>query len=224
MSKENTAPFDERARGAVSRRPWRSRQAFESRSVQVSSVFTKKEALVKRILVGGIGNVVFGDDAFGIETARSLMDQELDREVRVAIFHTRTDDLVYAMTGGYRTIILVDAIPRGYTPGTLYLIEPDLQHLQTVALSKWDELDPISMLQLAQKLGAVLNDVYLIGCEPEVRESEGRIGLSPVVKAAVPQAVRIVQSIIKAALMETSESEIPLTHSIGQPIPAHFQR
>ena len=41
---------------------------------------------MKRILVAGIGNIFFGDDAFGCEVAKELAQKKLPEGVRVARF------------------------------------------------------------------------------------------------------------------------------------------
>ena len=79
-----------------------------------------------KILVAGIGNIFLGDDAFGSEVARQLMDERLPPEVRVIDFGIRTYDLAYAIMDGYDVTILVDITAQGQSPGTVYLIEPDL--------------------------------------------------------------------------------------------------
>ncbi len=78
-----------------------------------------------RILIAGIGNIFLGDDAFGSEVARRLAAQPIPDGVRVVDFGIRGFDLAYALIDGYDATILVDATPRGGSPGTLYLIEPD---------------------------------------------------------------------------------------------------
>ena len=81
------------------------------------------------ILVAGIGNIFFGDDAFGSEVARRLADRQVPENVHVKDFGIRGLDLVYALLDGYDGVILIDATPRGGPPGTLYTIEPDLAEL-----------------------------------------------------------------------------------------------
>ena len=82
-----------------------------------------------KILVAGIGNIFLGDDAFGVEVARRLSARPQPEAVRVADFGIRGYDLAYALLDGYDTTILIDACPRGDAPGTLYVIEPDLNDL-----------------------------------------------------------------------------------------------
>ena len=45
--------------------------------------------------------------------------------VEVVDFGIRGMDLIYSLLGGYSAAILINAIPGGQRPGTLYLIEPD---------------------------------------------------------------------------------------------------
>ena len=80
-----------------------------------------------RILVAGIGNIFLGDDAFGVEVVKRLAAKRLPPGVDVVDFGIRGLDLTYALLDGYDAVILVDAVPRGQTPGTLYVIEPEAE-------------------------------------------------------------------------------------------------
>src|SRR4051794_33940377 len=83
-----------------------------------------------RVLVAGIGNIFLGDDAFGVEVAQHLARREWPDGVRVVDFGIRGLDLTYALLDGYEVVILVDALPRGGQPGTLYVLEPDRAALE----------------------------------------------------------------------------------------------
>src|SRR5207248_1064837 len=76
-----------------------------------------------RILVAGIGNVFLGDDGFGVALADRLSRRELPPGVEVVDFGIRGMDLAFAMQEGYDAVVLLDATPRGSSPGTLYVIE-----------------------------------------------------------------------------------------------------
>ena len=85
--------------------------------------------MTSRVLVAGVGNIFLGDDAFGVEVVRRLAGQTgrpLPDGVRVIDFGIRGLDLAYALCDGYDAVIVVDAAFRGRPPGTLYVIEPDL--------------------------------------------------------------------------------------------------
>src|SRR5438128_1754175 len=80
----------------------------------------------RAVLVAGVGNIFLGDDAFGVEVAQRLARRPLPAGVRVVDFGIRGLDLAYALLDPYEAVILVDAMPRGEQPGTLYVLEPDL--------------------------------------------------------------------------------------------------
>ena len=155
------------------------------------------------ILVAGIGNIFLGDDAFGSEVARRLTQRFLPQSVQVKDFGIRGLDLVYALLGGYDRVIFIDATRRGGTPGTLYVIEPDLTELATTnAEMETHDMDPMRVLAVACNMGADLKNVRIVGCEPATLEHEdGYIGLTPPVAAAVEKAIGIVESLIQEALV-----------------------
>jgi hydrogenase maturation protease len=154
------------------------------------------------ILVAGIGNIFLGDDAFGVEVVRRLASLQLPQNVRVTDFGIRGFDLAYALQDGYETTILVDACPHGQAPGTLYVIEPDLKGLDDPAapqaVVEGHSMNPVSVLRMARAMNIELNNILLVGCEPEtLGGEEGQMGLSAPVEAAVDDAVKLVQSLIE---------------------------
>lgn len=154
---------------------------------------------MKRILIAGIGNVFLGDDAFGVEVVRQLRTVGLPASVQVTDFGIRSYDLAYAIADGYEAVIFVDAAARGERPGTLYLLELDLDNLEasTVAING-HSLNPVAVLQMVRSFEAKVGRLYLVGCEPAVLECEaGRMELSTAVAAAVPQAVKMIRRLLE---------------------------
>ena len=165
----------------------------------------------KRILIAGVGNIFLGDDAFGSEVARRLMQRALPAEVQVNDYGTCSYDLAYAMMEGYEATILVDATSRGQSPGTVYLIEPDLNELDRMdnAVADGHSMNPVSVLQMLRSLGCRPKRLYLVGCEPAVLESDdGVMGLSESVQAAVPQAIEMIESLTSDLLSENHNATI----------------
>ena len=155
-----------------------------------------------RVLVAGVGNIFLGDDAFGVEVAQRLARRALPDEVRVVDFGIRGLDLTYALLDGYEAVVLVDAAPRGGRPGTLYVLEAD-----PVAAtgSPCDGpaieahcLDPAKVMRLAAALGSPAGRVLLVGCEPVPpgEAEEMAMGLSEPVRAAVEEAVPLVEALV----------------------------
>ncbi len=162
-----------------------------------------------RILVAGIGNTFLGDDGFGVEAARRLAERELPAGVDVVDFGIRAMDLVYALGEDYDAAVFIDAVPRGEEPGTLYVIEPEVDE-DAVSLDT-HAMDPVKVLRLAREIGPVPERLRVVGCEPLTRMSgdttEELVGeLSAPVAAALDQAVGLVESTV-TELIESIEQE-----------------
>ncbi len=170
---------------------------------------------VRRILIACIGNIFLGDDSFGVEVAQSLMSRKTKRYpegVQVVDFGIRGIDLAYTLLDNYDTLVLVDAVSRGGTPGTLYLIEPDLAGIDPEkgveagrAAMEAHSMDPLKVLAFARTLGAQPIHTFLVGCEPApLNESEEhaamQMGLSEPVRASIDEAVKMIDSLVDTLL------------------------
>jgi len=160
----------------------------------------------KRILVAGVGNVFLGDDGFGVEVVRRLAGRELPEDVEVADFGIRGMDLIYALQEDYEVVIFVDAAPRGEEPGTVYLLEPEIEEDGEVVLDTHG-MDPVKVIKFARTLGARPGRTLVVGCEPKVvisRENyeEMLMELSEPVQAAVEEAVKLVESLVDQTYKE----------------------
>jgi hydrogenase maturation protease len=158
-----------------------------------------------RILVAGIGNIFLGDDGFGVEVAQTLAKSNFPSTVRVADFGIRGFDLAYALQDGYEATILVDAFPRGQHPGTVSVIEPDLENPASGSAEEGfvqpHAMNPMNVLRMAAAMHGPLKRVLLVGCEPATfGGEEGKMGLSAPVEAAVQEAARVVTSLVERIL------------------------
>jgi len=170
------------------------------------------ESTSPRILIACIGNIFFGDDAFGVEVAQRLARRGSGRYpegVQVVDFGIRGTELAYTLLdGGYDVLVLVDAVQRGGAPGTVYLIEPDLSGMTAekgveagrVALDN-HSMDPVKVLAFARSLGAPPIRTLLVGCEPTSTgggeaDEEMQMGLSEPVQAVIDEAVKMIDSLV----------------------------
>jgi hydrogenase maturation protease len=146
-----------------------------------------------KILVAGVGNIFLGDDGFGVEVAQSLRKRQLPETVTVKDFGIRGFDLAYALLDPWDGVIIVDALPRGEAPGTLYVLEPDRSGAGGADINPHG-MDPARVLNLATSMGTISAKVLVVGCEPHDfgDELEGRMGLSSPVQAAVDEACNTV--------------------------------
>ena len=155
----------------------------------------------RRVLIAGIGNIFLGDDGFGVEVVRRLAGRELPEGVEVVDFGIRGLDLAYALQDDYDVVVFVDATPRGGEPGTVYLIEPEIEEEGEVMLDTHG-MDPVKVIKFARALGAGPTRTLVVGCEPQVVLSgedydEMLMELSEPVRAAVEEAVKMVESLVE---------------------------
>ena len=78
------------------------------------------------VLVAGIGNIFQSDDAFGVEVANRLAERALPAGVRVEDFGIRGVHLAYELLEGLRRPGPRRRPPHGRAPGTLAVMEPEL--------------------------------------------------------------------------------------------------
>ncbi len=161
-----------------------------------------------RVLVAGIGNVFLADDGFGVEVATLLAREELPAGVEVRDFGIRGLALAYELQEGWDAVVLVDAVPRGGEPGTLYVIEPEMQDGELAPMDAHG-MDPVKVLGLARSLGSLPPRILVVGCEPEVHmtgeEEDIVMELSAPVRAATTEAVGLVRSVLDDLLSQDRE-------------------
>lgn len=161
--------------------------------------------MTQKMLVAGVGNIFFSDDAFGCEVVRRLAGETLPEGVTVADFGIKGIHLAYELLDGYDTVIIVDAAPCGGKPGDLYLIEPKLEEIEESplvqaasegesALIDAHGLEPDAIFGMLKALGGNVGRALVVGVEPE--SVEDGIGLTDIVEAAVEPAVRRLVDII----------------------------
>ncbi|GAC1304985.1 MAG: hydrogenase maturation protease [Vulcanimicrobiaceae bacterium] len=153
-----------------------------------------------RVLVAGIGNIFFGDDAFGPAVLARLAREPI-AGTRCEDFGIRGMHLAYELLAGYEAVVLVDAVSRGGTPGTLSVIEPS----EPIAAKEPDahRMDLGSVFGFVRLLEGVPPPITIVGCEPE-RLDEGA-ELSATVARAVDTALPLVRRIAGELLARSED-------------------
>jgi hydrogenase maturation protease len=152
-----------------------------------------------RIMIAGIGNIFFGDDAFGVEVLQRMSPRSLPEGVRAVDFGIRGLDLAYALLEDHDAVILVDAVKRGGAPGTLYVLEIGHECIPDGVEAMVDPhtLDPWSVLKMVKSLGGSPKRIYLVGCEPQPMDPDDMaMELSEPVRSAAAEAVRTIESLV----------------------------
>ena len=149
-----------------------------------------------RILVAGIGNIFFADDAFGPAVLSRLARTPID-DVRCEDFGIRGLHLAFELLDGYAAAVIVDAVSRGGAPGTLYVIEPP----ELVEATEPDahRMDLDSVFGFVRRLGGTPPPMTIVGCEPESVDEGGEMTATVLraVEAAVPLVRRVVNQLLE---------------------------
>jgi hydrogenase maturation protease len=174
-----------------------------------------------RVLIAGVGNIFLGDDGFGVEVVRRLREVELPDRVDVADYGIRGVHLAFDLLDGrHDALVLVDALALGEAPGTLAVIEVDLDDpgwtlrgpdVLVEPAADGHGMDPETVLRLLRSLGGALSRVLVVGCQPADLEEDMQISMP--VRAALDEAVRTVTALAReqaerleqAATMSESE-------------------
>ena len=154
-----------------------------------------------RILIAGVGNIFFGDDGYGCEVIRQLAGERFPQGVRVEDYGIRGTHLAFELMSGYEGAILIDAVPRGGDPGTLYVIEPDVEHASGT---------PDAHSMNLQQVFAFMNTlegraprIVILGCEPGPQR-EG-MALSLAVERAARESVAAVHATLQEYFLIAAE-------------------
>jgi hydrogenase maturation protease len=158
------------------------------------------------VLVAGIGNIFLGDDAFGVEVIQRLSRKPQPAGVVAIDFGIRSYDLAFALMEEWELVILVDALPLGGEPGTVYTLEPELPESAMPLAPDAHNMNPVAVLQLVRAMGGTPRRVLVVGCEPATVEpdQEGNIGLSGPVAAAVNEAIHVIEGLITRARSQST--------------------
>lgn len=149
-----------------------------------------------RVLVAGIGNVFFGDDAFGVEVARKLRDAKLPADTKVMDVGIRGVHLAFELLEPPELLVLVDCAARGGEPGTLYLIDPDVDEWPgDDSPADAHAMNPRAVFAAVREMGGVVPKARIVGCEP-ADVTEGMYLTEPVRQAIAP-AIDMIQRLIE---------------------------
>ena len=147
-----------------------------------------------RVLVAGVGNLFLGDDGFGPEVVRRLVQTALPPGVRAVDYGIRGMHLAYDLLDGYDALIIVDAVPARERPGMVTVLE-----VGDGAFGGEDfdphGMNPVAVLAGLERLGGTRPPTYVVGCA--AADLADGIGLSEPVAAAVPEAVELVRALLE---------------------------
>ncbi len=166
-----------------------------------------------RVLVVGVGNVLHGDDGFGVEVVRRLGERPLPAGVTVAETGIGGIHLVHELMAGYDALVVVDAVDRQREPGTVMVIDAEVIDTSELPVTERHDLladmhlaTPERALMVAKAAGVLPQRTVIVGCQPEEIDKLG-IGLTATVSGAVAQAVAEVERCVQDLAAEAERAE-----------------
>ena len=106
--------------------------------------------------------------------------------------------LAYDLLDGCEALVLVDALPNRWSPGTVHVFEADHDTLSAGIGLDAHAMDPAAVFASLAALGGAPPYTIVIGCE--VENIDECMGLSDAVAAAVPDAVKSIEDVVARLL------------------------
>jgi hydrogenase maturation protease len=167
-----------------------------------------------RVLIAGVGNVLRGDDGFGVEVLRRL-EQGLGGTPGVHFYESGIAGigLVQQLVDGYDALVVLDALDRGAAPGTVFVLQPDVAALAAPGRLRQPidphQAGPEGVFRLAAALGVLPPRVWLVGCQAAACDDLGSALSDPVCRA-IPAALQRVYDILATIRTDASEAHGPV--------------
>ena len=142
-----------------------------------------------RVLILGIGNLLWADEGFGVRAVEALnRDYEFPANVRLMDGGTQGLYLIEHVTSA-DILIVFDAVDYGLPPGSLKLVsDDDVPNFLGAKKMSLHQTGFQEVLATAELLGKAPKHLFLIGVQPAELEDYGG-SLRAEVKAQIPPAI-----------------------------------
>jgi len=156
----------------------------------------RRQTAGARTLVAGFGNLLLGDDGFGVRVIQRLSGMDLPGSVKACEIGAGGINLVLTLMEDFSRLIVVDAVRQGRPPGTLCVFTPkeNGHHAHGGATADPHFAEPLRAMELARALELLPESVTVVGCEPESCELTLELS-SPVAEAVDRAAAKIFEMV-----------------------------
>ena len=147
----------------------------------------------KRVLILGVGNVLFGDDGFGPSAVDYMLKNcDIPEDVYVMDVGIGSGDILFNVALSQtkpEKIIILDAVDMKKKPGEVFQLSVD--ELPTSKLSDFSMHFFPSANLLREMRDQMKIDIIIVACQAERMPDSVSTGLSDSVKQALPKAVEL---------------------------------
>lgn len=180
-----------------------------------------------RILILGIGNLLWADEGFGVRCVELLNEQyQLPENVSIVDGGTQGLYLVQRVQDA-DVLVVFDAVDYGLEPGTLKIVRdddvPKFMGAKQMSLHQTGFQD---VLALAEFTGSYPKSLMLVGVQPKLLEDFGG-SLTEPVRAQVEPAVQIALDFIAQFGATAQQREQPVEQGALGPVQlsmAHYEQ
>lgn len=153
-----------------------------------------REKRSKKILIMGVGNLLLGDEGFGIHFVKELEKLELPQSVDVLDGGVLGPNLL-----GYiedlEKLIVVDVVNANAKPGTIFKIKPEqIKEASQKYILSFHQIGILEVVEMAKILGKKLNTI-IFAIQPKTIEMG--MQLSKELKEKIPEMIKLVLNEIK---------------------------
>jgi len=142
------------------------------------------QASPQRILILGVGNLLLGDDGFGVHLINALQDAPLPPNVRLLEAGTVSHQLI-PLFREIDYLIVIDVVEAGDVPGSIFRFSPDDMQFPSEQKASLHQISLIDVLRMAELTGGKPKTVIL-GVQPK-DVSSWSLELSDELKAVIPK-------------------------------------
>lgn len=165
--------------------------------------------------MAGVGNLLRGDDGFGVVVVQRLLERPLPPEVHVVDIGIGGIHLVQDLLESTDALFVLDAVDLGKPPGTVLVVRPEVADLSALPpeqrrdqLADMHWATPERAFLLARAMGVLPAVTWVIGCQPADAARLGE-GLSPEVSRAVEPAIQELRSLVRGLGAQWEEDPEP---------------
>ena len=152
----------------------------------------------------GIGNILLGDEGFGVHVARGLREVELPDHVRIEEGGVGGFKLL-GLLEGIQRLVVVDVMITEIPAGEVLLFKPGLDFTEPgKRIISFHQVGVIELIQMWSLLG-YKPEVYFLVTRPE--KMEWSTELSPPVKNATEKAIKLITELTRNNFTELERSQ-----------------
>ena len=142
-----------------------------------------------KVLILGVGNILLGDDGFGVHLINSFTDTPFPPNIQILEAGTVSHQLI-PLFRAIDHLIVIDAVEAGDKPGSLFRFSPEDMQFPASHMASLHQISLIDVLRMAELTGG-RPDTIIIGVQPKDVTSWS-LELSEEVRAVIPKVKELI--------------------------------